>query len=415
MKRKAIYILLAVIIATGLWLYVVTVVNPEWEDTFYNIPVVLENEEILHERGLMMISDETPKVTLRLTGNRTDMIKLNASNITIKADLSRIYSAGEQSLSYTIAYPGDVPSNAFEVISQTPQQITLSITERKSKNVEVEMDFQDTTVPEQYIAFKDKAVLDYEKITITGPAELVDRVVTAKVKVDLTGKKETINEKYTYTLCDADGNVVESRWITTNTDQVNYTLKIQQWKEIALRVEVIAGGGLTAENCEIVLKTTTIRVSGNESQLADLGDELVIGRIELGKILKDETRQLPVELPEWITNLSGKYTVDVSVKVEKEDFTTKEFQVGQFEAAGVPQGMEAVMPKEKITVTIRGPKAAVNKITEKDLLIQVFFNNATPGADRYEARVQVTNTELAAQVGAMDLDPVLAQVKIIGN
>ena len=98
MKRKLIYGLLSALIAIGLWLYVVTVVNPEWEETFSNIPVVLENEEILHERGLMLVSEEDPKVTLRLFGNRADMIKLNSSNITIRADLSRIYSAGEQSL-----------------------------------------------------------------------------------------------------------------------------------------------------------------------------------------------------------------------------------------------------------------------------------------------------------------------------
>ena len=83
MKRKIIYGLLAVLVSFGLWMYVVTVVNPEWEDTFYNIPVVLENEEILQERGLMLVSEEDPKVTLRLSGNRADMINLNASNSTL--------------------------------------------------------------------------------------------------------------------------------------------------------------------------------------------------------------------------------------------------------------------------------------------------------------------------------------------
>ena len=139
MKRKLIYLLLAVLISIGLWLYVVTVVNPEWEDTFYNIPVILENEEILHERGLMLVSEDEPKVTLRLSGNRADMINLNSSNITIRADLSRIYSAGEQSLSYSIVYPGDVPNNAFEILSQAPQQVTLSVAERKSKDVDVQI------------------------------------------------------------------------------------------------------------------------------------------------------------------------------------------------------------------------------------------------------------------------------------
>ena len=139
MKRKLIYGLLSVLIAIGLWLYVVTVVNPEWSDTFYNIPVVLENEEVLIERGLMLTSKDIPTVTLRLSGNRTDMIKLNASNITLKADLSRIYSAGEQSLGYTIVYPGDVPSNAFVEESRYPESITVVVEERRHKEVPVEV------------------------------------------------------------------------------------------------------------------------------------------------------------------------------------------------------------------------------------------------------------------------------------
>jgi len=119
MKRKIVYALLATLISIGLWLYVVTVVNPEYEDTFYNIQVSLQNDEILRERGLMVVSDEIPTVTLKLAGNRSDMIKLNSSNITLKADLSRIHSAGEQELEYTITYPDGVPTNAFSVVGQT--------------------------------------------------------------------------------------------------------------------------------------------------------------------------------------------------------------------------------------------------------------------------------------------------------
>ena len=74
MMKKILYALLATIISFGLWLYVVTVVNPVFEDTFYNIPVVLENEEVLRENGFMVMTGEIPKVTLRLSGNRTDMV-----------------------------------------------------------------------------------------------------------------------------------------------------------------------------------------------------------------------------------------------------------------------------------------------------------------------------------------------------
>ena len=405
MKRKLIYGLLAVLISIGLWLYVVTVVNPEWEDTFYNIPVILENEEILHERGLMLVSEDDPKVTLRLSGNRADMINLNSSNITIRADLSRIYSAGEQSLSYSIVYPGDVPNNAFEILSQAPQQVTLSVVERKSKDVDVQIVFNGA-VPEQYIAFKDKATLDYEKITITGPADLIDRITTAKVEVNLEQQKESISQQYSYVLCDAEGNVVESDWITANTEQVLYTLKIQQWKDISLRVDVIDGGGLKKQDCIITQSLDAIRVTGGEKQLADLDDELVFV-INLAEIRESGMLSFDISLPEWATNLSEKSTVDVTVQIPA--LAMVEFTVSNIQAINASGKSVVFNTKEKL-VTVRGPESALVAMTPQDLMIQVDFTDAEAGTATFEAKVIVINSLFADMTGAVGTYDVAATV-----
>lgn len=408
MKRKLIYGLLSVLIAFGLWLYVVTVVNPEWNETFYNIPVVLENEEILHERGLMLVTEEEPKVTLRLSGNRADMVKLNSSNITIRADLSRIYSAGEQSLTYTIVYPGDVPNNAFEIISQTPQQLILSVAERKSKDVEVQVVFNGT-VPEQHIAFMDKATLDYEKITITGPASVVDSIVAAKVEVNLEGQKETISQQYSYVFCDAEGNVVESDWLKANTEQVLYTLKIQQWKDISLRLDVLNGGGVLKEQCIITPSVTAIRVSGSEKLLADLGNELLLGTIDLSKIDGNQILSYNITLPEGITNLSEKNTVEVSVQLPS-DLAIVELPVSVIKATNVPNGMAVDISTTEKIVKVRGPQFYLDSLTAQDLEIHVDFTGAEAGAATFAAKVVVVNEQLAAYVGAIGTYDVAATV-----
>ena len=409
MKRKLIYGLLALLISVGLWMYVVTVVNPEWEDTFYNIPVVLENEEILQERGLMLVSEDEPKVTLRLSGNRADMIKLNSSNITIRADLSRIYSAGEQSLSYSIVYPGDVPNNAFEIISQKPQQITLSVAEWKSKDVDVQVTF-DGEVPEQYIAFTNEATLDYEQITITGPSDIIDRVVAANVQVTLDGQTETISQQYSYTLCDADGNAVESAWVKTNADQVLYTLKIQQWKDVALRVDIIDGAGLTKDDCKFALTLDTIRVSGSEKLLAEIGDELLLGEIDLGAITEvsvEKTYEL--KLPNEVRNLSEINAVTVTLELP--GLATKEIRINSFDKINEPVGMTASITTQEKTVIVRGPQAYLDQLKPEDLRIQVDFTGATAGPMKeFDAQVKVVNSQLQNSVFAVGSYTVAATV-----
>lgn len=400
MNKKILYALLAIVVSFGLWLYVITAVNPEWEETFYNIPVVLENEEILIDRGFMLTQDEDPKVTLRLSGSRTDMMKLNSGNITLIADLSRIYSAGEQTIAYTIIYPGDIPNNAFEIISQTPNQITLSIARWKSKDVDVQVAFTGA-VPEQYIAFKENATLEYEKITVTGPAEIVDKIASAKINVELNNLTDTISQKFTYTLCDAEGNpldATELKQIKTNTDEIQYTLKIQRWKEIALRLDVIDGGGIKQNDCKITISTPTIRVSGN-AQALDALDYLVLDEIKLSELLADFTKAYEIVMPEGITNLSEQSTVTVTVDIP--ELATMQFAVTDILAHSIPVGMQAeVITKEK-SVTVRGPEALLKQMTEKDLQIRVDLIGAEPGTASYKATVVVINDQFKDSVGAV--------------
>ena len=63
MKSKLWMAILSLVVAFGLWLYVITVVSPESEENYYDIPVTYQND-ILEERGLMIIS-EKPAVTQR--------------------------------------------------------------------------------------------------------------------------------------------------------------------------------------------------------------------------------------------------------------------------------------------------------------------------------------------------------------
>ena len=400
MNKKFLYLLLSVVVAFGLWLYVITTINPEWEETFYNIPVVLENEEILIDRGFMLTEDEAPKVTLRLSGNRTDIMKLNSSNITLIADLSKIYSAGEQTIGYTIIYPGDIPNNAFEIVSQTPKQLTLSVALWKAKDVEVQVSFNGA-VPEQYIAFKENATLEYEKITVTGPAEIVDKIASAKISVDLNNRTDTLSQKFSYTLCDAEGNTLDAaelKQIKTNADEIQYTLKIQRWKDIELRVNVIPGGGLKLEDCGVTISTPTIRVSGNDQALDGL-DYLVLDEIKLGELLSGFVKAYEIIMPEGVTNLSGQSTVSVTVTIP--DLATRQLAVTDIGALNVPQGMKAdVITKERI-VTVRGPQELLAKMTGKDLQIRVDLTDAEAGTASYKATVIVINDQMDDLVGVV--------------
>ncbi len=402
--RKIAYALLSVVIAVGLWVYVITTVSPEWEETYYNIPVVLENESALHDRGLMVVADELPKVTLKLLGNRSDLVNLSKDNITLVADLSKIYDTGEQQVHYSISY-SNIPSNSVEVISQTPQEITLSITERASKDVPIQL-FYEGSVPEGFRTDRENLILDHKSIRVIGPASVINRIEFARIQVDLNNQTETIDQSYIYTLCDRNGDPVDAEQVNTDVTEVRLNLKIQRYKEIALKLDITEGGGATQKNTLITMDMETIQVSGTEQQLKDLGNSLDLGEIRLGEELKDTVKEFEIKLPEGVENLTGKETVSVSI--EFQGLITKTIYVTKIEPKNVPEGMVAKVITKQMPVVVRGPKVQVEAISADDLTVHVDFSDPH-GQDSYKALVYVDSGTFG-DVGAVGTYHVLADV-----
>ena len=74
MKSKAWSLLLSVVLATGLWMYVITTVSPNSKTTVQDIPVVFEGESwLLENRNLMITDGMETTVDLDVSGNRSDI------------------------------------------------------------------------------------------------------------------------------------------------------------------------------------------------------------------------------------------------------------------------------------------------------------------------------------------------------
>ena len=267
MKNKIVAVLLSVVIAFGLWLYVITVVNPESEKTYYEIPVVLQNKEILTERGLMVVGD-MPTVTLVLKGNRTTLNELNEANINVITNVANIEKAGTHQLTYQISYPGNVSDNEISVQKSSSDSIKLQIENRISKTVPVVVDNGGTAVPTGFIPGSPQ--MDKTTIEIAGPEPVVNQITQAVIRVDLNNQTKTLVGEYQYSLCDADGKPVNAEKVSTDTEKINLMIKIEQLKDIALNWKVVYGGGATESNTVVNVSQTTLQVSGSVTLLENL-------------------------------------------------------------------------------------------------------------------------------------------------
>ncbi len=411
MKNKFAAAALSVVVATLLWLYVITVVSPGSKQTFYNIPLVLGNESVLTERGLMITYQSASSVNLELSGTRTDLAKVNAGNITVKADLSNIYEPGSQiSVGYTVSYPGNVASNAFVVESRSPARILLNVERRVSKSIPVEVKWVGS-VPDGFIADRDNMLLEYPSIQISGPQSVTDQIEKAVIEVDLTDQRESISWDCQYTLCDAQDEPVDAGLITTNADQIHLEVRIQRVKDITLTYHLVEGGGATAADVEITLSTDKIRVSGSEAALDLMGDQLVVGTIDLSEITTDMNKTFSIPLEEGITNLTG--ISEVTATITLKGLAVKDFLIRKISVVNVPDGLEVELITQELTLRVRGPAAQIARLTADDVMVVVDFTGAEIGTATFPVRAVFTDG--FRDVGVIKSESVSASVVEAGT
>lgn len=388
MKKKIFSVLLSVVLAFVLWYYVITVISPNSKETFYNIPVVLTGETALEERGLMVTSVGNTTVDLTLSGNRSDLIQLNSSNITIKANLNTIYDPGENiRLDYTASYPGSFANNAFVEESKSPSYITVTVEKRTNKNIPVNVIYSGA-VAEDYTALKDELYLDNETIRISGPESVVSQITQAVIEVSLEDRTESVAESYRYTLCDKNGDPVDAALITVSVEEVELTVPVRMVKTIALKVNVVGGGGATEETTTIQIEPAEIKVYGTAAALEGF-DELTLGTIKLGEYEKATELTFDIALPDGVTNMTGLKQAQVSVKFPS--LSTQTLTIEQIQLINLPEGLEAELTTQILEITLRGPKDQISSITTEDVTVAVDLSGAEPGTVTRKATITLNS------------------------
>ena len=359
-------LLLSFVIALGLWMYVRTYVNTDYEQTFYNIPVALEGKTRLSDRQLMLLSEEEYVVDLKVHGSRQDVSKINSGNIQVVADLSDINEPGEHNLTYSIIYPGDVPTGAVSA-ERDPDRVTLIVARRKTKEIPVQVNLEGD-VPANYIKDNAAVELDHSVVEISGPESVVDQIDHAAITIDCEGRTETIYESCRYVLQDKKNTPVDAAWITTNVSEVKVYLPVSMVKKIPLKVTLVDGGGATEDTTTVQIEPKEISVSGSETALNALS-ELNLGTIDLSQITEDTVMEFEINLPEGVNNVSNLPTAAVSISFPK--LATREFTVSEFEALNLAPGMTWEPLTKQLIITVRGLKSEIQRLGAADIIVQV--------------------------------------------
>lgn len=390
MKRNKIpRILLAMLISVFLWLYVVTVVDPNDTKVVYSVPVTYENMTSLTDNNLVMTAGQNATVTLKFYGRRSDLNNLTSESLTVTADVSRIKSEGEQNLSYTVTLPDSVSDNNVQLTERTPSRLTVNVERAVEKQVDVEVDISNE-VADGYVADLEAMKISPETITVFGPEAEVSKIDSARVSLDIGGVTETVDNSFPYQLVDSDGNAVDTTNFRCSADAVDVMLTVEKYKEIPLTLELKAGGGAKEKNVTVTLSPAYITISG-PGAIVDAMDSVSIGTLDLASMTEmTETKTYDITLPDNVTNVSGQN--QVTARIVLNGLSTKTLEVENFSVSHKPDGLNVTIVTTTLEITIRGPSDEIEAISAKDLTVQGDLSDFSQ-AGTYKIPVTVTSKD----------------------
>ena len=365
---KWFYILVSLLLAFALWIYVGKEANPVTTGSIRSVQVVFSGLDVLEERGLMISQGENQTVTLNIQARRDVFNRISQGEVTVTVDVSSITEPGEQSVPITtriINYPRSITStDTIDLRYTSPASVNFTVSRWTEKEVPVQAVFEGS-VAEGYQ--RGEFSITPATVTVSGQEELVSQIQTAQVVVSQQELTSTWSEQCSYTLVDGQGSPVRSENLQTEPQSVLVTLPVEVLKEVPLTVNLIDGGGATAEDAKVTISPAdTIMVSGDQADIEGL-KEVSLGDIDLADVYGTSTFTMEVALSSELTNVSGITEVNVTVTIQ--GLATRTMKVDNIEIINKPVGYEAEAITKSCSVLIRGPEEEVEQITNSQLRI----------------------------------------------
>ena len=155
--------------------------------TFYDIPVTLVNESYLSNNmkiPLLIDGDDTVKV--RIKAEESVIKELKKEDIVAQADMTQIYmDATPKMVPVEVTCKGIADDN----ITVTPRNIQVDIENQTSVEKTIAVNTGDTTPDKDYEVGSLQA--NPEKVTISGPESIINKIDKVVAKIDVTGMKES--------------------------------------------------------------------------------------------------------------------------------------------------------------------------------------------------------------------------------
>ena len=360
--------IMSVAIAIVVWLIVVNIDNPVGTNYYTITDVELINKEYVESSdtiGKMCMPEENQdSVKVAITASKKVRDRIRLSDITAVADLQQAVSLDTDPvmvpITVTCSAAGVLPSD----IKVTPQNLTVNLDEKETQEFVVNVSKGDTKPGKDYEV--GSLTASPEKIRMTGPKTLVNKIDKVNATIALDGNTEDYTQEVYLTIYDKNQETLSESEMNSlrieNNAKVIVTAKL--WK-IRTGVKISAGYvGTPASGYQVgSVKTVpdTISVAGNTEGLESLSENdnmitIPADRIDISGESKDVERKISLKnlLPDNV-KLTSDSSEDVWVTVSILPVGSQEFNLPtkNIEVKNKPDNLQVTFETAQIALRIK--------------------------------------------------------------
>lgn len=360
------------VFAVLLWLVVVNVDNPVKTKQFDNIPVKLQNSNLITEEGLVYeVLDSTGTVTVSVSAPRSYLELLSKDDIVAVADFENITAANTINITYYSKRYNDRITN----FKGSAESVKLNIEPKKS----LQLVLKTKTVGEVEEGFVIGRVnTDQNQVRISGPESIVSQIKSAVISVDVSGTTTDIATYADVKLYDAEEKEIESQSIVKNVDSVKVGVEILATKTVPIQYSVMgtpASG--YRQTGEVKGVPSEITIAGNGDALRNI-TQIEIPSEALNINGKKENLVANVNLknylPDGISIADSDYSTKAVVTVYVEEEQEKELRLSESNVVitNVPKNYKVSVDEEsQIVLKMAGLQADISEMLISDITCKI--------------------------------------------
>ncbi|MER2079905.1 MAG: CdaR family protein [Ruminococcus sp.] len=372
LSKNYVIFIFSVVISIAIWSYMSLNASNDTTVTISNIPIQMELSESTHDLGLQIFTgEEQPVASVTVTGNRTILGSVKASDFTVTASANSVTSSGFFTLPVSASKKN--PTSNFQITNSTPSSVTVMVDYFK----ESEFPIQDQISFNVEDGYYGAVSMPYTKVSISGPQSELMKINKVAAVAEVSGTlTESADAEASIVLFDENGNELSTKLLTMNVKTM--TVNINVLKEKNVKVET----GFTNKPSGLDLSSLTeiypssILLAGPEETLKTIVS-VKTEAIDFSTLSNEKKTfsALAINIPEKCKNISNNATAKVTLDLS--GLSKKEFDVDTFKVEGLSDGYKAEVTSKSISVIVIGPESELDDLSAEKITAAIDVSGST--------------------------------------